>query len=345
MTQPTYRRVLVTRRGGPDVMRLVSEPLPEPAANEVRVRTLAAGVSAFDIMVRSKRFPGFPRPPFTPGVDVVGVVDEVGPCVDSLALGDRVAASIGTGSGGYAEYLCIPETELVPVPESVDPTEAVCLVANYLTAHLAMHETARVRSGERILVQGAAGGVGSALLELGRLAGLEMYGTASQHNQAMVSKMGATPIDYRNEDVVARIRQLTGDGVDVVFDPIGGGRQLWRSYRTLRSGGRLIWFGVAASARQGIKVIPISLAMRSLLAMIPDGKKVPLMADTGTYSADHAVWYRETLSDLFDYLASGKVEPAVADRVPFDQVARAHEIIEAGGHRGKVVLTFPPDRG
>lgn len=336
----THRRVVVERRGPPDVLRLVSEPVPHPAAGEVRVKNEVAGVSAYDVMLRSKRFPGFPKLPFTPGVDIVGRVDAIGPGLTGFEIGDRVAASLGTGSGGYAEHVCVSAGELVQVPEEVDAAAVVCLVANYLTAHLAMHETAHVESGERILVHGAAGGVGSALLQLGDLAGLEMYGTASEHNHEFVRSLGATPIDYRHEDFVARIRELTGDGVDVVFDPIGGWSQLWRSHKALRSAGRLIWFGVAASAREGIKVIPLSLAMRTLLALVPGQREAPLMSDAGTYASEHRGWYRATLTEFFDYLAAGKLEPAVAARVPFGQVAAAHELLERGGHAGKVVLTF-----
>ena len=144
------------------------------------------------------------------------------------------------------------------------------MVANYLTAYAVLHRAAGVSSAERVLVHGAAGGVGTALLEPGKLAGLEMYGTASRHNHELVSALGATPIDYRTEDFVGRIRSLTGDGVDAVFDPIAGARQLWRSYRALRKGGRLVWFGVAATSTAGVRVIPLSLLTRFLPVRLDD---------------------------------------------------------------------------
>jgi NADPH:quinone reductase-like Zn-dependent oxidoreductase len=326
-----HRRVVVPRHGGPNVLQVVEEDLSEPQAGEARVRVLTAGVSAFDLMVRSISFPGFPRVPFTPGVDVIGVVDKLGEGVSSVEPGQRVAGG-PFDSGGYTEFICLPASELVLVPPDLDPAEAVCLVANYLTAYLALHRTACVQRGERILVQGAAGGVGTALLELGKLAGLEMYGTASRHNHELVSALGATPIDYRTEDFVARIHSLTGDGVDVVFDPIGGARQLWRSYRALRKGGRLVWFGVAATSKAGMRVIPLSLLVRTLLTLIPDGKRAPL-----TPNVDKA-WYRETLIELLDLLAAGRIKPVVAERIPLVEAARAHELLERGGHAGKVVL-------
>jgi NADPH2:quinone reductase len=224
-----HRRVVVTRHGDPDVLQVVEEDLPEPRAGEVQVKVLAAGVSAYDLMFRrSGSLPGTPRVPFTLGADVVGVASKLGEEVSTIELGQRVAGATFSldGLGGYTEFICLPASELVPVPQGLDPAEAVCLVANYLTAHQVLHRTAKIRSGECILVHGAAGGVGTALLELGKLAGLEMYGTASKHNHELVSALGATPIDYRTEDFVKRIRDLTGDGVDVVFDPIGGARQL-----------------------------------------------------------------------------------------------------------------------
>ena len=334
----SHQRIVVAHRGGPEVLRMVEEPIPDPEPGEARVKVHAAGVSAFDLMVRSRFFPGFPRLPFTPGVDIVGEVDELGAGVETVQPGLTVAAMTSLGGGGYSEFICLPADELVPVPPGIDPAEAVCVVANYLTANLAMHRTARVQSGDRILVQGAAGGVGSALLELGRLAGLEMYGTASQHNHEVVSSLGATPIDYRNEDIVERIRALTGDGVDVVFDQIGGASQLWRSYRCLRKGGRLIWFGVAAVSRTGLRVIPLSLITRLALALIPDGKSAPLMQDAAKVGQTDKDWYWKSLTELLDYVAAGKIRPIVADRIPLAEASRAHELLEHGGHAGKVVL-------
>lgn len=333
MNERHHRRVIAAQHGGPGVLQVIEEPMPTPAAGQVRVRTEAAGVSAMDLMVRSAAFPGFPKVPFTPGVDVLGTVDDVGDDVSGVEPGQRVAALLGD-KGGYAEYVCVPESLAVPVPPDVDAAEGICLVANYLTASTMLHRAADVRAGERVLVHGAAGGVGTALLELGRLTGLEMFATASASNHQFVESMGAIPIDYRTEDFVDRIRTLTGDGVDVVFDPIGGARQLWRSYRTLRRGGRLIWFGVAATSRSGLRVIPASLAMRLLLSLYPNGRKAPMPPDARTPNT----WYRDTLEMLFDHLQAGKIEPVIAARLPLTEAARAHELLERGGHRGKFVL-------
>lgn len=330
-------RVVVTKHGGPEVLQLLEEDLPEPQTGEVRVKVLAAGISAYDLMHRSSgRLPGTPKPPFTLGEDIVGVVDKLGEGVSSISLGQMVAGGtfcLGLG-GGYAEFICLPESELVPVPAGVDPALAVCVVVNYLTAHMAMHRTANVQRGERILVHGAAGGVGSALLELSQLAGLEMFGTASNYNHEFVSGLGATPIDYRTEDFVTRIHELTGGGVDVVFDPVGGAKHLWRSYRALGKNGRLVWFGVAAAKKDGLRVIPFTLLMVMLLKLKPDSKQLLLTPDLSKEN----LWYRETLAELLDLLAAGDINPIVAARIPLAEASRAHELLERGGYAGKVVL-------
>jgi NADPH:quinone reductase-like Zn-dependent oxidoreductase len=224
------------------------------------------------------------------------------------------------------------------VPPGVDPATAVCLVVNYLTSYLAMHETAKVQSGERVLIHGAGGGTGTALLQLGQLAGLEMYGTASPYNHELVSQLGATPIDYRSQDFVERVRDLTGGGVDVVFDPVGGGRHLRRSFRALCPTGRLVWFGMAATKEKGMRAIPPTLATVALLALMPGAKSVPMMPDLGTFTEGNHGWYRDTLAELFDLAASGKLQPVIAERVPFLEAARAHKVLEHGGYGGKIVL-------
>jgi NADPH:quinone reductase-like Zn-dependent oxidoreductase len=330
-------RVVVTRHGGPEVLQMMEDDLPEPAAGEARVRVQAAGVSAYDQMQRSSgSLPGTPPVPYTPGEDIAGVVDKLGDGVTTFELGQMVVGY--PRGGGYSEFVCMAANELVPVPEGVDPAQAVCLVTNYLTAEMLLHPTANVQPGERVLVHGAAGGVGSALVELGKQFGLEMYGTASKYNHELVSRLGATPIDNRTEDFVERIRSLTGDGVDAVFDPVGGASQIWRSYRTLRKGGRLTSFGMAATKKSGARVIPFSLLAVVLLGLLPDGKWARMSPNLAVFAAENSDWYRATLAKLLDAVAASRIDPVVAERVPLAEAARAHELIERGGYAGKVVL-------
>ena len=334
-------RIVVSRHGGPEVLVPITQELPEPGAGEARVAVEAAGVSGFDLIYRRwRRLPGCPPLPFALGEDVVGKVDKLGPDVSTLAVGQRVAAATWAlgGGGGYTEAICLPAGELVPGPEDVDAAVAVCLVVNYLTAHLHLHQYGRVQPGERVLVHGAAGGVGSAVLELGRVAELEMYGTASPHNQSIVSELGAEPIDYRSEDFVMRIAELTSDGVDVVVDTVGGARHLIRSYRTLRRGGRLVWLGSAATRDMGLGVGLTSLVIASVLRHLPGGRSVPVTPEVGTHALANPDWYRSTLSELIDLAASGSIQPLVSARFPLADAAQAHERLERGGHAGKVVL-------
>ena len=296
------------------------------------MKVQVAGVSAYDLMIRSSRLMP-PRPPYTPGVDMVGTIGELGDGVDGFRLGQSVAALLPMEGGGYTEALCLPASDCVAVPSELDPAKAVCLTANYLTAHNVLHNAAKVQQGESILVHGAAGGVGTAILQLGRLLDLEMYGTASKHNLDLVSSLGATAIDYKNEDFVKRIREHTSNGVDVVFDPIGGARQLWRSAQALRKGGRLSWFGVAATKKKGLRVIPFTMMMIGILKLLPNGKHVPLVPETGR---DHE--YHTALANLFDLCLAGDLNPLIAELIPLAEARRAHELLERGGYAGRVVL-------
>jgi NADPH:quinone reductase len=241
-----HTRIIVTHYGGPDALRVVEEECPEPKIGEVRVRVLAAGVSLPDVMAREGVHPETPPVPFTPGWDLVGVVDRLGDGVAGIEPGQIVAAL--PIHGAYAEFVCLRQPELVPVPSGLDAAEAVSLVLNYITAYQMMHRSAQVRPGQRVLIHGAAGGVGTALLQLGRLAGLDMYGTCSSPSAPAVSGLGGIPIDYQHQDFVKEIHRLTSEGVDVVFDPIGG-THLWHSRKALRPGGRVVGYGLRSSLR------------------------------------------------------------------------------------------------
>jgi NADPH2:quinone reductase len=234
-----HKRIVVTHYGGPDALQVVEEEWPEPKAGEVRVRVLAAGVALPDIMAREGVHPETPRVPFTPGWDLVGTVERLGDGVLRIEPGQIVAAM--PVSGAYAEFICLPQRDLVPVPSGLDAAEAVSLVLNYITAYQMMHRSAKVKPGQRVLIHGASGGVGTALLQLGRLAGLEMYGTCSARGASTVSNLGAIPIDYQHQDFVKEIHRLTHEGVDAVFDPIGGAH-LWHSRQALRAGGSVVGY-------------------------------------------------------------------------------------------------------
>src|SRR5262245_39968458 len=243
-----HTRIIVTHYGGPEALRVVDEECPAPKHGEVRVRVLAAGVSLPDVMMREGMHPETPPLPFTPEWDLVGVVERLGDGVSGVEPGQIVAALPITGA--YAEFVCLPQHELVPVPSGLDAAEAVSLVLNYVTAYQMLHRSTKVKSGQRVLIHGAAGGVGSALVQLGRLAELEMYGTCSSRGASAVADLGALPIDYQQQDFVQEMHHLTREGVDVVFDGIGG-THIWRSREALRPGGRVVAYGLTASLRGG----------------------------------------------------------------------------------------------
>jgi NADPH:quinone reductase-like Zn-dependent oxidoreductase len=303
----------------------------------VRVRVLAAGVAYADILMRKGVYPGAPRMPFVPGYDIVGVVDALGPGVVGLAVGQHVAALITTG--GYTTYSTLSAAELIPVPNGVDPAEAVSSLLNYVTAYQLLHREARVRAGEQIVVHGAAGGVGTALLELSQLAGLSVYGTASRGKHDLVTELGATPLDYRDPDLPRRVRALTGGGVDAVFDGVGG-VSFHRSYRMLRPRGRLVAYGVGPAVSQSrVPLLGIidSVARLTALRLIPDGRAVSFY-QINPVRRKHPDWFQADVAAVFAHLARGEIRPTVSVRLPLEQAARAQSILEAGQSRGKVVL-------
>jgi NADPH:quinone reductase-like Zn-dependent oxidoreductase len=350
-----YKRVVISRLGGPEVLEVREEELPGPGLGEVRVRILATGVSLPDLMMREGVHPEAPRPPFTPGWDLVGVVDKLGVGAHALEPGQMVAALPITG--GYAEFICLPHEELVAVPAGLDPAEALVMVFNFVTAYQMMRRTARVRPGQRVLIHAAAGGIGTALLQLGALVDLEMYGTASVAKGELVSGLGATPIDYHNVDFAEEILRLTGDGVDVVFDGICSTDYLRRSFKSLRPGGKVVAHGGTSTLRGGrlasgrrhrrlrrlqyLATLGVPVAASYL---VPANKRIT------TYSIQwlkrlRPAWYREDLSALFELLRQGKFKPIIAERIPLDEVARAHELLGRGAVTGKIVLlcnTYSP---
>ena len=338
MTAARAHRVIVPRRGGPEVLQWVAGDMPEPSANETRVRVEAAGVSAYDVMLRGHWFPGLPPMPYTPGEDFVGIVDKLGADVTGLKLGQRVCGWTFGDAGGYAEYLCRPAADLVPVPDGLDPAVACALIVNYLTASLALNQASRVSEGEHLLVQGAGGGLGSALLQLGREAGLQTYGCDGTGKLPQIRADGAVPIDYQTEDVVARTRALADGGADVVIDLIGGARQLQRSWQALRSDGRLLMLGMAGALKSGTWIILPSLMLMGVFAIWPGGRRIARGPGMDTYPRAHPDWYQATLSGFFDMALDGRLAPHIGKKLPLQDAAKAHAMLECGDVSGKIVL-------
>ncbi|HET7203402.1 MAG TPA: medium chain dehydrogenase/reductase family protein [Steroidobacteraceae bacterium] len=341
-----HTRIVVTHYGGPDALQVLEEECPEPKDGEVRVRVLAAGVSLPDVMAREGVHPETPRVPFTPGWDLVGVVDRLGDGVAGVEPGQTVAAL--PVHGAYAEFVCLPLRELIPVPSGLDAAEAVSLVLNYITAYQMLHRSAQVRPRMRVLIHGAAGGVGTALLQLGRVAGLEMYGTCSSRGAPAVTDLGGIPIDYREQDFVKEIRRLTGDGVDVVLDPIGG-THLWRSRKALRPGGRVVGYGLISSIRgEGLTSGrpgrrqrfrgTATFGLYIVGAWLLPGRRRVVPYSIQTLKRLKPDWFRQDLIALFDLLREKKIRPLIAQRFPLPEARHAQELLAKGGVIGKIVL-------
>ncbi len=237
------------------------------------------------------------------------------------------------------------------MPPGLDAAEAVSLILNYITAYQMLHRSAKVRPGQRVLIHGAAGGVGTALLQLGRLAELEMYGTCSSRGAPAVSELGGVAIDYRNQDYVKEIHRLTSEGVDAVFDPIGGAH-LWHSREALRPGGRVVGYGNTTSLRgeglgadrtgrrnrlHGIPVYALYIAGGWLLP----GRKRIVPYSIQTLKRLKPALFRQDLLALLDLLQRRKIKPVIAQRFSLADARRAHELLGKGGVIGKIVLVTP----
>lgn len=331
-TSPTtYRSVLVTQRGGLEGVTLVDVDLRAPLAGDARIKVLASGVHQDDVAARIGNRPFLPRLPFVPGYDIVGAVDAIGDGVTEVAVGDRVAAL--TTVGGHAEYIYLAEDRLVHVPTTLDSAEAVTLVLNYLTAYQVLHRVAKIKAGDRVLLIGASGGVGTAFLQLGRVAGLAMYGTASAGKHGTLVEMGAIPIDYHTQDFVEVIRRAEPAGLDFVFNGMGP-EYLRRGLAVLRRGGTLVHYG----APRSLSRLALLIAEIGLFNLLPNGKAVK---GYGTHRVSIQP-FKEDWAALFALLEAGMIKPLVAGRLRLvDDAATAYALLESGQVTGTLVLVAP----
>ena len=334
MASPLNRAVQLREYGGPEALEIVDLPMPDAGAGEVRVRVLAASVNYTETLIRRHLYPQTAAygVPFIMGYDVVGEIDQLGPGVTGFAIGERVADMTVIGSD--ARFRILRAKELTRVPPDVDPAEAATLILSWTTAYQLLHRSAKVAPGQRILVHGAGGAVGQALLALARIAGVEAWGGAHGRHAPLISRLGATPVDYDRDDFT---KVLPG-GFDVVFDGIGvdGYR---RSFAALKPGGLLVAIGysAAAQASKGMLAVLAGIGRLYLWGWLPGGKRTRFYS-INAMRARHPGWFREDLGALFELLRAGRIRPRVAERISFHQVAEAHRRLEAGGLEGKLVL-------
>jgi len=334
MTTTLDRTIQLSKFGDADGLQIVDIPLPEPGPGEVRVKVLASSLNYTDVLIRKHLYPqtAARHVPFVMGYDVVGGIDELGPFVEDFRIGDRVADMTVVGSN--AAYRILRANDLTRVPDGVDPAEAATLILSWTTAYQMLHRSARVQPGQKILIHGAAGAVGQAQIQLGKLAGFDMWGGARSSQTALVRELGATPIDYDREDFTKAVP----GGFDVVFDGIGedGYR---RSFAALKPGGLLVAIGYSAGvqAKQGMLETITSIGRMYLWGITLGGKRTRFYS-INVMRARHPEWFKEDLAHLFDLLKQGAIRPRVAERISFEQVPDAHRRLEAGGLEGKIVL-------
>ncbi len=325
-----YKSVSATARGGPEVLKIIEHDLRPPGAEEICIRVLATTVCQDDVACRIGNRPFLPDIPFTPGYAVIGDVEKIGGEVKGFATSDRVGAL--TNTGGYAEYIYLKPEQLVEVPFDLDPAEAVTLILNYLTAYQCLHRVAGVKQGDRILIIGASGGVGTAFLQLGKLAGIKMYGLASAKKQNLLTHLGAVPIDYKTQDFVKIIRSAESDGLEYVYNGMDES-YFERGLAVLKRGGSLIHYGGPLS-KKGLLLLILKLVFYSA---IPNGKTIK---GYGTHRQDIGT-FKQDWEILFSLLSEGKLKPIIAERFPILAAAEANRYFEEGNFSGNIVLVAP----
>lgn len=325
--------------GEPESLQIRAREVGPPGPGQALVRVEATGISFAEQQMRRGKYYDQPPFPFVPGYDLVGVVAQSG--TGAPQEGQRVAAL--TKTGGWTSHVVLDAADLVPVPDRVDAAAAETIVVNGLTAWRMLHRTARVRSGQTIVVLGASGGVGSTLVQLARHAGVKVIGTAGPAQQDRLRELGATPIDYRHDDVAARVRELAPDGVAAVFDHIGG-PGLSDSWRMLAHGGTLVSYGTASTINQpGNPRLPVLKLLARLYAWnaLPNGRHAHffnLWAGQRLRPRHYRAQLADDLRRVFALLAEGAITPQIARRFPLTEAAAALRYAEAGGITGKVLL-------
>jgi NADPH:quinone reductase-like Zn-dependent oxidoreductase len=323
------------------VLEVRDGPEPAPGPGQALIRVRASGVNFADVMARLGLYPDAPPRPCVVGYEVAGTVERLGPGADGgLAVGRRVVAL--TRFGGYAEAVVVPVAQVFPLPDRMSFEEGASVPVNYLTAVLMLRHFGNVRRGERVLVHAAAGGVGMAAIQLCRIAGAEVIGTASAAKHALLREAGvAHAIDYRTQDFETEVRRLTaGRGVDIVLDATGAFR---KSYRVLAPLGRLVCFGVSRAARG---LAPGRLAALLPLLSLPWFHPIRLMNDNKAVIGVNLghLWDRIDLlrNEMLALLAdceAGRLQPVVGKTFPLTEAAQAHRYIQERQNVGKVVLT------
>ncbi|MBU6533931.1 medium chain dehydrogenase/reductase family protein [Streptomyces mayonensis] len=344
-TAVTATEILLPGEVEPEGLQLRTHELPAPAKGQVVLRMEATGVSFAEQQMRRGKYFDQPPFPFVPGYDLVGTVVRTGPQADPALVGRRFAAV--TKTGAWASHLLVDAADLMPVPDGIDPSAAETVVVNGITAWQMLHRTAEVEAGGTIVVLGANGGVGSILVQLARHAGITVIGTASPRHHDALRGLGVTPVDYRDPDMYARIRKLAPDGVDAVFDHVGG-PGIEDSWKLLRRGGTLVSYGTAATKdEEGNSQAPVLKLFARLGAWnaMPNGRSAHFYNFWAGSRRCRSSWQRrlaEDLGSVLRLLADGSVTPQIAGTFPLADAAAALRLAESRTVAGKVVIVPGP---
>jgi NADPH2:quinone reductase len=327
----TYRAIMLTKKGGPEVLEAIDLPIEAPGAGQLRVLVRATGVGATDLIMLTGRYQFAPKIPFVPGYEVAGFVDAIGDGVTGFKLGQRVAAL--SVYGGFAEVIMRDAGKFFPIPDGVSDRDAAAVILNFLTAWQMIHRVAKVQSGQTVLVTGAAGGVGTAALQLLRLVGAKSYGAASAAKHDTIRSLGATPVDYRTGRLDHLMQALEPAGVDYVFDAIGGAN-IGPCIGALKRGGTLVGFGFMAAPGM---LSQVSMFVNLFVGSRLRGRIGKFYGVTLLYRKDPSL-LRADIPKIFALLAEKKIDPMVSRTFPLLEARQALEFLAAGSVEGKIVL-------
>ena len=319
--------------GGPEVLRPVERPTPEPGLNEVRVRVQAAGVNRPDLMQRQGKYPPPPGASDIPGLELAGIVERVGPILEGepsrWAPGDNVCALVA--GGGYAEYAIAPSPQCLPVPTGMTQVSAAAVPETYFTVWTNVFQRGQLATGETILIHGGSSGIGTTAIQLARAFGAVVYVTAGTAEKCRACEhLGAeAAINYKTSDFVEAVSQLTSArGVNVILDMVGGD-YFERNLKALAIDGRLVQIGLQGGSRSNID---LRLVMQRRLMLTGSTLRTRSVAEK-------AMIARDLEKHVWPLLASGTVKPVIDRTLPLDQAAEAHRLLESGEVVGKIVLT------
>ena len=339
------KAAVLVSTGSPDKAYEIQErPMPVPQAHEAVIQVEAFGLNFADVMARRGLYPDAPPIPAVLGYDVVGRIHALGSEVGHLQIGQRVVAL--TRFGGYAEYAATDARGIAPIPENTPNGEAVALATQYGTAWFCARGVTNLHEGEHVLIQAAAGGVGTALVQLAKHQGCIVYGTASTHKQDYLREMGVDfPIDYRSNDFYTAVKKIRGDkGLDAVFDSLGG-KYLKNGYKLLGSGGRLVSYGAADMATGGRKSIfrmlrvAMGFGIYSPINYVNTSRSM-LGVNMLRIADDRPEALQRTLAGVVDFYEKGIFQPKVGGTFKVEQLAEAHEYLESRKSIGKIVVEW-----